>query len=494
VIKQTPSPARVLAMAAFALSCVGILIFLWLSFGGSLPLKPQGYRLKVALPEAATLPLEADVRIAGVRVGRVKTKDLQKRPAATLVEVELESRFAPVPKDTRAMLRQKTLFGETFVELTPGHRSAGFLPDGGTLPRAQVAPTVELDEIFGAFDRPTRAAFKQWLGELESVFASSRRRRPSEELNDALGNLDTFTNDGARLFEVLDQQELAVSRLVRNTGVVAEAVTEDEGRLRDLIRNSSATFGATASRHRSLAATFEVFPTFLDESRATLARLERFSRATHPLVRDLEQPARDLAPTVRDLGALAPDLERLFVRLHPLFDASVRGLPAAQRVLRGAGPLVESLHPFFAELNPILAYLSFNQQKVGAFLSNGLTNLVRGTSPTTPWSTQNGIIDSRSFRVWDHRPAHDRGNAYVAPNAYTRAIGLGGVESFTCPGGVEVPTPTDHGEPGGEEAAVPCFVQPRSFFQGQQFPRLTRGRAPVVAPPRDRDGTEPATP
>ena len=28
----------------FAFSCFGLLLFLWLSFGGSIPLKPKGYR------------------------------------------------------------------------------------------------------------------------------------------------------------------------------------------------------------------------------------------------------------------------------------------------------------------------------------------------------------------------------------------------------------------------------------------------------------------
>jgi hypothetical protein len=215
------------------------------------------------------------------------------------------------------------------------------------------------------------------------------------------------------------------------------------------------------------------------------------ARVTHPLVRDRREPARDLGPTVHDLGRLAPDLERLFRDLDPLFDTSRRGLPAARRVIRGAGPLLESLHPFFSELNPVLSYLSFSQQEVGAFLSNGLTTLVRGTSPTTPYSAQNGMIDQRSFEQQATRPGFDRGNAYPAPNAYSRGIGLGApAESFTCPGGMEVPTPT--GE--GESSAPPCFVQPPSLFQGQQFPRLATGRAPVVAAPEGREGREPARP
>ena len=73
MIKQTPSLGRILAMVAFALSCVGILMFLWLSFGGAVPLRPEGYRVEVQFPEATQLAQEADVRISGVKVGRVRT-------------------------------------------------------------------------------------------------------------------------------------------------------------------------------------------------------------------------------------------------------------------------------------------------------------------------------------------------------------------------------------------------------------------------------------
>ena len=64
--KQAPSFGRILTMVLFALSCFGLLLFLWLSFGGSIPLKPANYRVRVAFPEATQLGLEADVRVAGV--------------------------------------------------------------------------------------------------------------------------------------------------------------------------------------------------------------------------------------------------------------------------------------------------------------------------------------------------------------------------------------------------------------------------------------------
>ena len=50
--KEAPSPLKIFAMVAFALSCFGLLLFLWLSFGGPVPLKPKGYRVQVAFPEA----------------------------------------------------------------------------------------------------------------------------------------------------------------------------------------------------------------------------------------------------------------------------------------------------------------------------------------------------------------------------------------------------------------------------------------------------------
>ncbi len=40
----SPSIAKILTMVLFALSCVGLLLFLWLSFGGTIPFNPQGYR------------------------------------------------------------------------------------------------------------------------------------------------------------------------------------------------------------------------------------------------------------------------------------------------------------------------------------------------------------------------------------------------------------------------------------------------------------------
>src|SRR4029453_16914188 len=151
---------------AFAFSCFGLLLFLWSTFGGPVPLKPEGYRIEVPFKEATQLAVESDVRISNVPVGKVKKIDLSSegpnrdRAVATL---EIDNQYAPIPADTQAILRQKTLLGETYVELTQGDRDGPKIPEGGSLPAAQVAPSVQLDEIFRTFDSRTRAAFQTWM-------------------------------------------------------------------------------------------------------------------------------------------------------------------------------------------------------------------------------------------------------------------------------------------------------------------------------------------
>src|SRR5919204_1927921 len=158
--KQAPSLGRILVMVVFALSCFGLLLFLWLAFGGPVPLKPKGYQFHTSFKEAGQLALQADVRISGVPVGKVEAIKPDKQTGRSDVTIQLDPQYAPLPSDAKAILRQKTLLGETYVELTPGHRSARPIPEGGRLASSQVSDTVELDEILRAFDPKTRAAFQ----------------------------------------------------------------------------------------------------------------------------------------------------------------------------------------------------------------------------------------------------------------------------------------------------------------------------------------------
>src|SRR2546423_8506486 len=110
---RAPTRARIGLMALFALSCFGLLLYLWSSFGGPTPLKPRGYRFAVSFAEATQLAPQAEVRISGVPVGRVVSTEPHNGLTRTVVE--LKSQYAPLPRDSRAMLRIKTMLGETYV-------------------------------------------------------------------------------------------------------------------------------------------------------------------------------------------------------------------------------------------------------------------------------------------------------------------------------------------------------------------------------------------
>src|SRR5919201_6908464 len=458
--KQAPSPLRILTMVVFALSCFGLLLFLWLSFGGPIPLKPKGYQFKVAFPEATQLGLEADVRVAGVSVGKVRAKTIDpKHPNRTVATIEVERKYAPIARDARAILRQKTLLGETYVELTPGHpKTAGTVPDGGFLADGRVAKTVELDEIFQALDPKTRASFRTWQQSLAQAVNGRGR-----DLNDALGNLPAFADDGNDLLTVLDSQASQVRELVRGTGQVFGALNRDEGQLHNLIVNASDTFDATSRQQEALAETFRIFPTFLDESKLTFQRLERFSKDTDPLVQDLRPAARDLTPTLHDVRGLAPDLKSFFVNLDPLISASKTGLPALRDTLTDAKPLLGQVQPFLEQLNPALQYLEYQQLMTADFISNGAAALA-DTVPTVTgnemghYLRQFGPTGAETSGRYPQSPDASRGNAYPRPDALTgekrdRYMMFGNFDCKNAGGErmTQVPDTSD---------APSCFVQP----------------------------------
>lgn len=476
-------------MVAFTLSCFGLLIWMWLSFGGPIPLNPKGYRFEVSFDEAALLVNQADVRIAGLDVGKVTDKRLDRRTGRTIAEIQLDDAYAPIPKDTRTILRQKALLGETYVELSPGSSNGPKLGEGQRLPTRAVEEAVQIDEIVRVFDKPTRQAFQGWIRELATAIEKGR----GERLNDALGNLPEFAASGRDVLQVLDSEGPALHRLVRNSGRTLAAVNERRGQLRGLVVNANDFFGALASRNEALAETIFILPTFLDESRATLNRLRRFAVDTRPLVRDLQPVARDLKPTLRDVGRLAPDLKALFRNLDPLIRESRRNLPPAARFLRGAEPVFESLHLYLPELNPILSFLNYQQEQVADFIMTGAGTL-NATLPALPGEGPRHYlrgytaINARSLGIQRTRPNYERANAYPAPNYLKRAKGLGIIEAFDC-------KPTGKGEVREPENGLPpCYVQPQQLWDDKLFPRLVKGGAPLMPPPKGTAGTKPATP
>jgi phospholipid/cholesterol/gamma-HCH transport system substrate-binding protein len=414
--KQAPSVFQLATIAGFALSCFGILLFLWIAFGGPTPLKAQGYFVKVPFLEAQTLSAQSDVRISGVSVGKVTTVELGDNGRA-IATIELEAPYAPVPSGTRAILRQKTLLGETYVELTPAGSEERPIQDGGELPVAQVSEAVQLDEIFRTFDPETRAAFQTWQRDV-AIALDGR----AVDLSNAFALLEPTFSTANRVLRTLDTQQAAVSRLVKNTGVVFNALTERQGQLRGLIENSNAVFQTTAARNQDLQDLFVVLPTFLDESTATLNRLDTFANDTNPVITRLRPAIRDLAPVLIDTGRLAPSLERFFVGLRPVIRAAPRGFPSLRRVLDDdLPPLLARLQTFTQDLDPLLQNVGLYRREITAFLGNiaAATNAL-GIEPeiggaTLPYLRTGVPLGPDSLAAYPQRLSWNRNNPYIKP-------------------------------------------------------------------------------
>ncbi|MGI8559601.1 MAG: MlaD family protein [Solirubrobacteraceae bacterium] len=470
--KQAPTLGRVGVLGIFALSCLGLLTFLWLSFGGAIPLEAKGYRFKAAFPQAIQLAVQADVRISGISVGKVAATAVDKADNRTTATIELNSRYAPLHTDARAILRQKTLLGETYVELAPGTPGSPTIKEGSWLANAQVADAQTLDQVISAFDKPTRAAFQTWQ---QSLAQGSQGY--GQNLNDAIGNLPSFVTSAGDLLAVLNSQSSAVGLLVKNTGVTFNAIGQNTQQLRNLITGSSQTFAATASEASALSQTFKLFPNFLDQTKVTLLRLQKFALNTDPLLRNLSPAVRDLGPTLRQLKLLAPDLEATFRKLDPLIVASRTGLPALTQILQGAKPLLGNLDPFLEQLNPILQWLEYNQGATSDFISNppaGVTNVIPqppGSQEVGHFLRQYGPVGIESLAFQPTRSANNRGNAYVngvnlAPTPTSAPYHI--FPNFDCKpsGGPRLP---DFGA-----GIVGCLVQPPANFQGNTlaFPHV----------------------
>jgi phospholipid/cholesterol/gamma-HCH transport system substrate-binding protein len=481
VIKEAPSFGRIFAMVAFALSCFGILVFLWLNFGGSVPLQPQGYRVKVSIPEATQLSKEADVRISGVPVGRVKNLEPNEQTGLTDTEIEIDSRYAPIPRDTRAILRQKTLLGETYMELSPGDKRSGMLADGGTLPTAQVAETVELDEILRTLDPVTRQRFITWFDQ-----AGRAAKGNAEEINDALGLLTPFAEETDDVLRGLRGQSDATRRLVRDTGTVFEALSERDDQLRELISNSNRVWEAVASRDAELADTFRVFPTFLREGRATTTRLTSFADDTNPLINQLRPAARQISPTLIDLDRLAPDLRGFFRDLGPLVRVSRRGLPATEQVLDDTRPLLARLDPWLRQLTPIIDYLGLYKREVAAFFANDVAATQRHIDRGLASNDQIHVLrlsnplNPEMMAGYPNRLSTNRSNPYTEPGGYDKLRNQGHLEvygSYLCTSNPVPPTPEPN-EFLSTELGGPTGLLDKFVFGGAE----NRGKAPPCDP------------
>jgi phospholipid/cholesterol/gamma-HCH transport system substrate-binding protein len=430
--KRAPTLANILVIVLFALSCFGLLLFLWESFGGPVPLKPKGYRFTVQLSRTLSLAEQSDVRISGVSVGHVIGFSARSHGLSDVI-VEMDHTDAPIRANDQMILRQKTLLGETYIELIPRPGPARNLPDGGRLPSSQVQPAVTLDDILAALEPRVRKSFKLWA-QLQAAAYHER----GEQINTDFAELQPFVEQGNKLLTILASQEGAVRAVVHNTGVVFDALTERDDQFRGLIENGERTFHALAQSSQQFAAASRGLPTFERSASATLRELDSLADVGTPLLEQSQAWERELTPLLRNVKAFTPDFNSLLTNIGPLTSASKKGLPLVPSTLKGTVPLLENVTPVLRNVDPFLQFAGDYIPEVQAFFAN-LTAATQAHDKNADFGASGPIqhylrgliaIGPEALAVYNQRIGTNRANPYFQSGGLN-LLGSGGLQSFS---------------------------------------------------------------
>ncbi|MGI8921331.1 MAG: MlaD family protein [Solirubrobacteraceae bacterium] len=464
---QAPHRGAVAFAVVFILSCVVLILFVFRSLGGHVPLSAKGYRVHALFDNASNLVSNADVRIAGVNIGKVvSVSQTGLRANATL---ELNPSYAPLPSDARAILRQKTLLGETFVAMTPGTPGATKIADGGTLAISQIAPTQTLDRLLDTLDAPTRHHLTTLLADTAAALQGR-----GAELNDAIGSLDPTTNELASIVAILDHQQGSVQRLVGDGATVLQTVGDHGAALQRVVSAGDAVLATTAQRNVALESTVRALAPFLAQLRSTLADVDQAAALAAPTIASLRPVAPLLRPALVNVDVLAPKFRDLVVQFRPLIGVARRALPAATQIIKALVPLSDQLYPLARQVTPGIDLVSrYATELTSAMANTGAALQSTGPSANGPGQHQLRTlapINEESQVGYSQRLPSNRHNAYFAPGELAN-LGNGGLQTSDCRDVSNPPTAPVIGT-----GAPPCRLQPPFSFNGltQYFPHLTQ--------------------
>lgn len=438
--KRAPTLGNIVVIVLFVLSCFGLLLFLWESFGGPVPLKPRGYQFTIGFQRSLALAEQSDVRISGVDVGHVVALRLGSE-GRTLATVELSSQYAPIPADMHAILRQKTLLGETYVQLLPqtgrgSLRSGPYLPDGARLPQSQVQPSVTLDDILSALDPTTRRDFQIWMRSIAQGITGR-----GEQINSDFAVLQPFSEHANKLVGVLASQQGAVTGLVKSTGEVFDALSERDHQFQGLIVNGERTFRAAAAESQAFAETWKVLPSFERQAQVAFKELDTFSTVAGPFFHEFI-PVQSQLLSVAEAGrSFAPPFNSFLTELGPLTSAAKRGLPEVKQLTGLTVPLLENFRPVLHNFDPFLQYSDgYIPELQGLFANFAAATQTKaqdsnvavggeGRGPQLHFLKTMFVLTPESLAIYTKRVGTNRANPYFQPGAF-RALANGGLQVF----------------------------------------------------------------
>jgi virulence factor Mce-like protein len=429
MVTQAPRKTAVFAAIAFSLSCIGLIIFVWTQFGGSIPFAPEGYRVKALFQETGLLVANADVRISGVTVGKVSS--VQARGVDSLVTMNIDHAYAPIPRDTRAILREKTLLGEAYIALSTGTGGSGSLPDGGTIPTSHVDKTQQLDQVLGSFNTQTQHNLQKLLIGTGEALAGR-----GEQLNAAIGNLGPLVTELAGVVGVLNDQSGNLRSLIANGSTVFNTLGDRASDLQSLVTAGDQVFSVTATEDTALTSTVNALPPFLTQLRATLGTLNTTLGIAKPSLAALRPVAPLLTPALRELSAVTGPALSVIRAAPPLLSAAKVALPAIGDFAAAFKPGVDALLPAAQQIIPVINYIAEDRTEIVAAMSNLAAGLQGSAPANTPSGTANylrGLVSIGRDSVYGQsvREPTDRNNTYYAPGSLA-AVATGGLQSGSC--------------------------------------------------------------
>jgi len=300
-------------------------------------LEERPFELKAELQTAqAVTPGQGQtVRVAGVRVGDIAK--VENEDGNAVVTMDIDRKFLPVYQDATILLRPKTGLKDMFLELDPGTEAAGEYEEGDTIPVANTAPDVNLDEVLELLDSDTRAYLRLLL-----VGGGQGLEGRGEELGELLGSLGPINRGLARINREVAKRKENLANLIHNMNILFGRVGQEDEEIASFIESSNASLSAIAGEDLDVRRATRLLGPTLQETRIALAETNDLATILRPALRDLRPFARRLKPINTSLGSLARNTrDDVKNRIRPFVRearAPVRDLRPAAENLADATP------------------------------------------------------------------------------------------------------------------------------------------------------------
>lgn len=247
-----------------------------------------GLELDAVVSRANNLFVGSDVRVMGMRVGRVA--GLSSDGPNVRVRLSLNP-GVQVPADVRAALLPTSLLGERFVALDPPYNGQGpTLASGAEIGLESTGVPAETDEVLASFEKWLDGMNPETLAELVDV-ASDTLQGQGEGLNSLL-------DQGADTIRVLADSSEDLMAAVSALADVSQTMAARDQRLSRVIENWSTVVGTLGEES--------------DEIVAGVGNLRRLLNELRPLLDGHAKPLQsDLAHLTTALQSVDRNLARV---------------------------------------------------------------------------------------------------------------------------------------------------------------------------------------